>query len=366
VTGLASAPLKLETARMDPNPKPALDDFFLPDFCAVRMVFAVVLIAQLFAFILVLAPGMRGEFWSELSLVSLFVQWMALSSAAVLCLARPLLRRRSTVVAATGSYLLLLLVGAVVSEAGYRLVHYADFGAPAVGAHLGFLLHNLALCAIVNAVLLRYFYIHHQWQCNVESEAAARLQALQARIRPHFLFNSMNTIAALIRDKPQLAEEAVEDLADLFRATLGDAQRPVSLAQEIELVRRYLRIEQLRLDERLRVEWDLKDLPLKAQVPALLLQPLVENAIYHGIEPLPEGGCIRIQGRREGNVVLLCVSNPLAAAAHPTRHAGNRMALDNIRQRLTYAYPGRASLELTQDDGQYRVCLRFPCGELEL
>jgi len=351
---------------MDLSPKPARDDFFLPDLCAVGAVFMVVVVAELFAFVLVLAPGVRGDFWSELSLVSLFVQWVALSSAAVLCLARPRLRRLGTVAAATGSYLLLLVVGIVVSEAGYRLLHYADFSAGTADNHALFLLRNLALCAIVGAVLLRYFYVQHQWQCNVQREATARLQALQARIRPHFLFNSMNTIAALIRDKPEQAEEAVEDLADLFRATLVDVERPVSLAQELELVQRYLRIEQLRLDARLRVEWELQDLPLQAQVPALLLQPLVENAIYHGIEPLPEGGCIRIHGRCEGDMISLSVSNPLPTAGRAVRHNGNRMALDNIRERLAYAYAGHASLKVTQDAGLYQVNLRFPAAEQEL
>ncbi len=350
---------------MDLSPKPARDDFFLPDFCAVGVVFTVVMVAELFAFVLVLAPGVHRDFWSELSLVSLFVQWVALSSAAVLCMARPWLRRLDTVNAATGSYLLLLLVGIVVSEAGYRLLHYTDFSSGAADNHALFLLRNLALCAIVGAVLLRYFYVQHQWQRNVQREATARLQALQARIRPHFLFNSMNTIAALIRDKPDQAEVAVEDLADLFRATMVDVQRPVSLAQEIELVQRYLRIEQLRLETRLRVEWDLQDLPLQAQVPALLLQPLVENAIYHGIEPLSEGGCIRIQGRCENGMITLSVSNPLPITARAVRHNGNRMALDNIRERLIYAYAGHASLEVGQEAGLHQVRLSFPAAEPE-
>lgn len=350
---------------MDISPKPARDDFFLPDFCAVGVVFVVVMVAELFAFVLVLAPGARGDFWSELSLVSLFVQWVALSSALALCLARPWLSRLGTTAAATGSYALLLVVGLAVSEAGYRLLHYTDFSADGADNHALFLLRNLALCAIVGAVLLRYFYVQHHWQRNVQREATARLQALQARIRPHFLFNSMNTIAALIRDKPAQAEEAVEDLADLFRATLVDVQRPVTLAQEIELVRRYLRIEQLRLDARLRVEWDIEALPLQAQVPALLLQPLVENAIYHGIEPLPEGGCIRIQGRCEGDMIDLIVSNPLPGVAGAARHNGNRMALDNIRERLVYAYAGRASLDVAQAQGQYQVRVRFPAAAPE-
>ncbi len=350
---------------MKRSSKPSRDDFFLPDFCAVGVVFMVVMIAELFAFVLVLAPHVHGDFWSELSLVSLFVQWVALSSAAVLCLARPRLRRLGTIAAATGSYLLLLMVAIVVSEAGYRLLHYTAVSVDGAPDHLLFLLRNLALCAIVGAVLLRYFYVQHQWQSNVEREAAARLQALQARIRPHFLFNSMNTIAALIRDKPDQAEAAVEDLADLFRATLVDVQRPVGLAQEIELVQRYLRIEQLRLDTRLRVEWDLQDLPLHSQVPALLLQPLVENAIYHGIEPLPEGGCVRIQGNCADAMITLSVSNPLPSEAAATRRNGNRMALDNIRERLAYAYAGHASLEVIREEGRYQVRLRFPAAEPE-
>jgi two-component system, LytTR family, sensor histidine kinase AlgZ len=145
--------------------------------------------------------------------------------------------------------------------------------------------------------MLRYFWVAAQWRRNVEAEARSRIRALQARIRPHFLFNSMNTIAALTRSDPARAEEAVEDLADLFRASLSDATSTVTLKEELELSRIYQRIEQHRLGDRLAVEWRIKALPLRARIPALSVQPLLENAIYHGIEQLAGGGTVVVEGR---------------------------------------------------------------------
>jgi two-component system sensor histidine kinase AlgZ len=189
-------------------------------------------------------------------------------------------------------------------------------------------------------------------------QAQARLQALQARIRPHFLFNSMNTIAALIGSDPGRAEEAVEDLSDLFRATLSEAQSMIPLKQELEVARIYQRMEQLRLGERLTVDWDVAGLPMRARIPGLMVQPLLENAIYHGIEPLPEGGTVSVAGRRDDGDVVLTISNPRAPGA--TRRKGNRLALDNIRQRLELAFGRRAGVEVEESEKRYRVTLRFP------
>jgi len=196
----------------------------------------------------------------------------------------------------------------------------------------------------------------------VELESRERIRALQARIRPHFLFNSMNTIAALTRSDPTRAEEAVEDLADLFRVTLSEARTQISLREELEVARIYQRIEQLRLGDRLRVRWQVGDLPPRAIVPSLLLQPLLENAIYHGIEPLPEGGTVEVSGRvGEDGRVEIEVVNPcaddVAAAVH---RQGNRMALDNVRQRLALAFPGQATVDVDAGRREYRVRLRFP------
>ena len=222
-----------------------------------------------------------------------------------------------------------------------------------------FVLRNLAMAAIVLAVVLRYFYVQHQWKQNVEAQARAQIQALTARIRPHFLFNSMNTIASLTRTHPEQAEQAIEDLADVFRATLEQRDR-VSLAQELEIARHYLNIEALRLGERLTLTWRLdEDVPLQASLPALTLQPLVENAIYHGIEPRTEGGEVLIAARRDGEALVLEVENPL-----PTQHGrasnGNRMAQDNIRQRLALAYGDRARMDIDHTQDRYAVRLRLP------
>jgi two-component system sensor histidine kinase AlgZ len=227
-----------------------------------------------------------------------------------------------------------------------------------------FLLRNASICVIVTALLLRYFFITHQWQKHVRAEAASRIEALQARIRPHFLFNSMNTIAALTRSDPARAEEAVEDLADLFRATLRDSYSPLRLKEELELTRIYQRIEALRLGDRLHVTWDVAALPMRALVPGLTIQPLLENAIYHGIEPLEHGGTVTVSGRVVGGEIEVVVQNPVASERPAGgERQGNRLALDNIRQRLALAYGARGSLAVEQSPEEYRVTVRFPFAE---
>ena len=335
------------------------DTLFLPDFCAIRAVFGIVVIAQLLAFVLVLGgAGNSGDPWTDLSLVSLFVQWVALSSAALLCYLRrwlgPLGIRRVALL----SYALLLLVTWVLSEAAFWLVGpYSDYSL-SDRAHLEFLARNLAISAIVSALVLRYFYVQFQWKRNLEAETEARFAALQARIRPHFLFNSMNTIASLTRSDPDLAEQVVEDLADLFRVTLSEGRRLVTLDEEMAHVRRYLNIERLRLGERLEVQWDVTALPSEVPIPALTLQPLLENAIYHGIEPLAGGGVIKVGGEVRGSEAFIEIDNPRPAGGASFRQ-GTHTALENVRQRLQTAFGGdRVTVHETPE--QYQVVLRLP------
>ena len=207
--------------------------------------------------------------------------------------------------------------------------------------HGTFLVRNVAIALVVTALALRYFYVTHQWRLNVEMQARARVHALQARIRPHFLFNSMNTIAALTRTNPARAEEAVQDLADLFRANLNEKRNTITLAEEIEVARTYQRMEQLRLGDRLRVDWKIDALPRDALVPGLMLQPLLENAIYHGIEPRPDGRRRHGGGRALKGIITIVVRNPVPAA-NVTMREGNRLALANIRERLELMYDERA------------------------
>ena len=248
--------------------------------------------AELLAFILTLvASSAQQNVWLNLALNSLFIQWIALGNVFVLCLSRKWLQSQGPMFIAIGSYSLSLLVTLSVSVIAVWLaiVDELNYISDAY-SYSGFITRNLAISAIVSAVTLRYFYVQHQWKSNIQTEAHSRIQALQARIRPHFLFNSMNTIASLTRTNPRLAERAVEDLADLFRASLGH-QETVKLSEELEFTRRYINIEELRLGNRLQVEWQVDEtIPSHATVPALILQPLVENSIYHGIEPQTSGG----------------------------------------------------------------------------
>jgi two-component system sensor histidine kinase AlgZ len=345
----------------------ALDEFFIPDLCANRAVFAVVLTAELIAVTLSLArPG--ANFLVDLARISMFLQWLGLTSAALLCYTRPLLARTSVARASAGAFALLMLNTALVSEAA--LFFGGSLGASGLSStlfpreHWPFLLRNEGICVIVAAMLLRYFYITHEWQRQLRAEARSRIEALQARIRPHFLFNSLNTIAALTRSDARRAEEAVEDLADLFRATLRDSHSPLRLKEELELTRIYQRIEELRLGARLKVRWDVAALPMRAFVPGLTVQPLLENAIYHGIEPLDNGGTVTVSGRVIAGQVEIVVSNPVAAArVEGSERLGNRLALENIRQRLALAYEEAATLTIDQPTGEYRVTIRFPYTE---
>jgi two-component system sensor histidine kinase AlgZ len=346
----------------DPGGVEGIENYFLPNFCSVRMVFAVVVIAELLAFVItLLSPGVIDNPWGNLGLISMLVQWIALASAALLCVTRSLLSRMSNSAAALASYLLVLLVTAVVSEMAFWLmVESTLFPALVSDEHPVFLLRNLTISTVVAAVILRYLYIQFQWRQRLQSEARARIQALQARIRPHFLFNSMNTIASLTRSDPEAAETAIEDLSDLFRASLGGTSERATLGDEVELARRYLGIEKLRLGERLLVDWQLDGLPMDARLPPLVLQPLLENAIYHGIEPLPQGGTIRVSGRRVDDLVEITVSNPVADPSTGRRQQGNRIAQENIHQRLAIAFGARAGLRSTASADGYRVSIRFP------
>ena len=344
-----------------PEP-PAEPEGFLPDFCRIPMVFGVMLTAQLIAIVLALAsPSPMAEFWERLGLLSLYIQLIALTGASLLCLLRRPLRRLNDRSAAVAAWLLLLAVTALVSWAAYELLPVGEGSPFPPDGLLGFLARGLGICAVVGALLLRYLYLHYLWRRQVEAEADARFQKLQARIRPHFLFNSLNTIANLIHKDADLAEELLQDLADLFRAALGKDGQTTTLAEEISLSHHYLNIEKQRLGERLRVEWDVDELPGDAMLPPLILQPLVENAVYHGIQPSRAPGLISIGGRYRRGQVNLSIRNTLPGDTGRERHSGgNRVALENVRQRLAAMYPGAGRVVQARVEGDYQVRLVFP------
>jgi two-component system sensor histidine kinase AlgZ len=335
---------------------------FLPDFCRLPMVLGVLLTAQLLAIALALAsPESLAGFWERLGPLSMHIQVIALSGSALLCLLRPLLGRLDDRMAAVIAWVLLLAVTALLSWTAVRVVPAGSERLFPVDGLAGLMVRSLGLCAIVSALLLRYLYLHYLWRKQVEAEADARFQKLQARIRPHFLFNSINTIASLIHTEPRLAEDLLQDLADLFRATLATGGENTTLEAELELSSRYLHIEKQRLGERMEVLWDLEDLPGDAALPPLILQPLVENAVYHGVQPARRPGVIRITGRYRRGQVNLSVRNSLPEDPSRDRHTGgSRIAMDNVRQRLAAMYPGAARVIESRIEGDYQVRLAFP------
>lgn len=346
--------------------KEASKSSFLPDFCEVRMVFVIILVAELIAIILALAqPAYVDDRLFSLALYSIFIQCISISCAAALCLSRGWLNTLPDHWTATVSLLLILIIALGFIEAIWWAFSRWAVVDTSLGAHGEFLLRSLGIAAITGALALRYFYVQHQWRRNVELETTSRLDALQARIRPHFLFNCMNTIASLTRRDPDKAERAVEDLADLFRASLQDSHRLTTVEDELALCRRYINMESLRLGDRLHVEWDVDALPPTAGIPGLTLQPLLENAIYHGIEPRSEGGTISIRGQREGDRLTIEVHNPVAARGRHNHTDGNHIAQDNIRLRLEAIYGRAANMTIHEEDDSYRVVLSLPLRDHE-
>lgn len=221
----------------------------------------------------------------------------------------------------------------------------------------GSLPRHLVFSLIVAGALLLYFQLRAKALSPAVTEA--RMQALQARIRPHFLFNSINAVLSMIRDDPRRAEIALEDMADLFHVLMRENRELVPLGDEVELCRQYLALETLRLGDRLRVEWHIKNIPDDALVPPLVLQPLVENAVYHGIEPLSEPGVISINIYAKGDEVHVILRNPYRADVERHR-AGNKMAFGNVRERLALHFDFEASLEGGVRGDAYEVHIRMP------
>jgi two-component system sensor histidine kinase AlgZ len=331
----------------------------LPNFCDVRIIFMLVLIVELIAIVLAMSiPSTTLAFWDNLAFASMLLQWIALVDAAVLCAVRGLLWRSSTTIEMLAAFCVMMLVSLLFGISTLQLIKWAQLGTPdnLMGEH--FLLRLMVISAVIYAIVLRFFYIQHQWKLNLHEQSRAQIQALQARIRPHFLFNSMNTIASLIAYKPDAAEKAVEDLSDLFRASLND-QNFHTLEDEIALTRSYLDIEKLRIGDRLRIEWSIDENVKNAEIPTLSLQPLAENAIYHGIEPSPDGGVIAISARRSDNRLILAVCNPVSDVSRH-HHIGNQMAQQNIRRRLQLAYGKKGGFYINETKQLYSITMEIP------
>jgi two-component system sensor histidine kinase AlgZ len=334
---------------------------FLPNFRANHVVFIVILTAELLALVLTLTVSKRKvDFWINLAQLSFLIQWIALGTLAVLGCFRDWIARFSVPLATLAAFVLAQLV-----TLGFSLIalwildgHYFKFELSLL--HSPFIMRNLAISSIVSLMALRYFYIQFYWQKNIEAEAQARFQALQARIRPHFLFNSLNTIASLIPTQPQHAEQAIIDLSELFRSTL-DQRGTITLQEELAITQHYLSLEHLRLGDRLQINWELdNNLPLYKPIPALILQPLVENAVYHGIQNLPKGGQIIIMVKSHNRNLEFAIINPLPQELNVKPQPGHQLAQNNVQQRLRLAYGETSMLHIQTIGNQYRVMFKIP------
>jgi len=337
---------------------------WLPDVCRLPRLAALLGLAELVVLVLVLAPDdARTWSWSRFVSASGLALWLALAVAVLLCKLRaPISRlpRRLGAVAAVGLAALVAFLGAGVIHALFSTIGDEPLG-------VGFWRFGggcAAVAALIVALALRHFYVGDRWAAQMEANARAQADALQARIRPHFLFNSMNLIASLLRRDPAVAERAVLDLSDLFRAALGAGESDSTLAAECELAAQYLSIESLRLGERLQVEWDKREpLPWQLPLPRLVLQPLVENAVLHGVSRLPEGGTVTISLWTQDRTLRLRVRNPApppqdAAAASLHRGAGH--AQHSIAHRLAWLFGPQARVTAGWADGYYACDVTLP------
>lgn len=345
------------TAKNNSGNNNGINACLLPNFCEIRNLFVAVLLTEVLAIILAMAASSTSEqFWDYLAISSLLMIWITLLNVACLCALRNWLHQQKQNHCLIISFTLMMSISLLVSLLAAEAKGLLYFS----GEDNLFLIRVMTISAVIYFLLLRYFYIQQQWRVNLQAQSRAEIQALQARIRPHFLFNSMNTIASLIAISPETAETAIEDLSDLFRASLSEKHMN-RLGEEIELTKSYLAIETLRLGERLQIEWQIDQNLLDIEVPSLSIQPLAENAVYHGIEPIAEGGKIVISALQIDKQLKLSVSNPLMSenqsqAAKP----GNQMAQDNIRQRLKLVYGNKGGFTINDTKESYTVSLLIP------
>jgi two-component system sensor histidine kinase AlgZ len=295
--------------------------------------------------------------WPNLLAIALILEPSLLLSLAGLCIVRKWTNGQGVKVQWVVALAIPGLITATVALVFSSALPAQAQAQPHLGQVHAFSIATRLLAATVIAAGM-YEYFRLRARAYAPSFSEARLQALQARIRPHFLFNSLNTVLGLIRTNPRLAEHTLENLADLFRVFMRDARELVPLDDEVITCKEYLAIEQLRLSNRLKVMWDIDEMPGDALIPSLLLQPLLENAVHHGVEPRIDEGLISIRITKPGDRVRVEIENPLSAV--PAVRPGNQMALSNVRERLMLLYDMEAELKSGPQGEHFRLYLEFP------
>ena len=320
----------------------------LPNFCNLGVMLRAVVVVNIFVLAAaILRASSPTAIAAEFLSLAGFAEPALILSLLALCAVRRVLHAVGYVV----SWIAVLAFELVLAFFLYHMVRGLIPG----GAAMPFT--QVALVVLFGtAFTLAYFDLRSRALSPAIAEA--RIQALQARIRPHFLYNSINAVLSLMRAEPRRAERALEDMADLFRVLMADNRTLAPIGQEVELAKQYLAIEVIRLGDRLRVAWNTERMPGDALVPSLVLQPLLENAVYHGIEPAEAGGEISIEVARAGDRLVISLANPYPGEGRQT--AGNRMAIANIKERLQLHFDDEADMRSETTGGVYRVTIRLP------
>jgi two-component system sensor histidine kinase AlgZ len=319
----------------------------VPDWCNLGLMLRIVVALNvLFFCIAALGAASMAQWLDQWMSLVVVVEPVLIASLFFGCL----LRRIAAPFPAWFQFSIPFVLPAVLTVIAQKVLH--DTGAPATQWR-----DALFAALLAGSVL---YWARLRERAYSPALAEAQLQALQSRIRPHFLFNSLNAALGLIRSDPRRAETVLEDISDLFRVLMRDSRERVPLGSEIALCKQYLAIEQLRLGERLVTNWQVDDGANAALVPTLLLQPLIENAVHHGIEPSTTPGTIDIDVTRSGRYVAITISNPWQGKAAAEMSRGNRIGLDNVRQRLALVHDLEATIESAVRGDRYVVHVRLP------
>ncbi len=341
-TQILSAFQDMGPATEPPQPPPAL----VFDACQIGVVLRAVLFVEVCVAVAVLfVQGNWLDWVARVALVTGAALPATLAWLLTTCLAKRVLARAAPLV----QYTVAVLLGALAGVYGCGVLAISGLLDPAPWLASG------TSGALLSSVLVAGLVMRAKGR--TPADTTARLAELQSRIRPHFLFNTLNSAIALVRAEPAKAETLLEDLSDLFRHALMDPGESVTLADEIALAQRYLAIEQVRFGERLRVQWALDPAANLARLPPLLLQPLVENAVLHGVEPSATGAELRISTQRRGSVVVIKVTNTVPAGQGVQGHG---VALRNVRERLSLLHDVQGQFRSGLKDGIYQVRMEVP------
>jgi len=325
----------------------------LPNFCNLGIMLRLLIIVNLLCLAAAVVRADGPDALQQYLRISTVAQPSIILSMLLACALRPVLVKVSYWQGVATLFALEAVIGAV---SWFVLSQFLVAAQPASIWQVMFFF------AFATGVVLLYFDMRSRALSPALIEA--RLQALQARIRPHFLFNSINAVLSLIRSEPRRAERMLEDMSDLFRVLMADNRKLVPLADEIALCRKYLEIEEIRLGDRLVVKWNVDAMPGNAMVPPLILQPLVENAVYHGIEPREGAGVLSIDIEPSVSQVVIRLTNPFHSGS--THVSGNRMAIANIKERLQLHFDAEASLKADVQRDQYVVTITMPTEKQEV